>query len=388
MQKEDVVIVGAGVIGSSVAYHLALKGAKNILVLDRAPGPGEGSTGRAIGGFRCQFGTEINIRLSLLARQKLLQFQDEFAIDSGYSPNGYLFLAHNEESLVELRKTLRLQNDLGLTEAREVSLSDISSLNPAIAGTGIVGGVFCPTDGFIRPLNILKGYMEGAKRLGVKFLFGVDCHGMLTKKIDETQAEITHLLSSTDSFATKYVVNAAGAWASDLTKGLGFELPVQPKARQVAVISESNVLPDKMPMTIFIEDGFHFRVRDGKTLLMMPSQTQSSSVGQPDSAWIKSVSQRAKEQIPALRQCSVAFEQSWSGLYETSPDNHAIVGQAPNFRNLYLVNGSSGHGVMHSPALGQLVAELIIDGRSSLNLHPLRPSRFLERSLNHSTDFL
>lgn len=387
MSKADIVIIGAGVIGSSVAYHLALKGYKNILVIDKGPSPGAGSTGRAVGGFRCQFGTEINIRLSLLARQKLLCFQDELGIDSGYRPYGYMFLAHHDSALIDLRKTLLVQQKLGLTEAREINTQDAQDLNPAISTEGIVGGVFCPSDGFIRPLQILKGYMEGAKRLGVRFEFGIDCQGLKTKKINPSQSEISHLLTNKDSIATELVINAAGAWASEITKDLDLQLPVEAISRQVAVVAEDQILPEQMPMTIFVEDGFHFRVRDGKVLLMMPSAHQSSAP-QVESSWIQQVSQRAKQQIPILRKKNIDHHQSWAGLYESSPDKHAILGQAAHVKNLYLVNGSSGHGVMHSPALGQLLAELICGEQTSVDIHALRSSRFAENAPNPSTDFL
>src|SRR4051812_17372351 len=168
MTRASVVIVGAGVIGASVAYHLAARGWRDILLLDRSSGPGRGSTGAATGGFRAQYGTPVNIRLSLLARQKLLCFKEETGVDPGYLQAGYLWLATTLRELDLLREGLRVQRAEGLHEVREVTATEIAELNPAIRRDIAVGGVFCPTDGFIAPLEILKGYLSAAKRMGVQ----------------------------------------------------------------------------------------------------------------------------------------------------------------------------------------------------------------------------
>jgi sarcosine oxidase subunit beta len=144
-------------------------------------------------------------------------------------------------------------------------------------------------------------------------------------------------------------------------------------------------LPEDMPMTILVEDGFHFRVRDGRVMLLWPDQPDLSDpfdVSVED-AWIASVFEKARSRVPCLSRTSIDRERCWAGLYEMSPDVHALLGEAPGIENLYLVNGSSGHGVMHAPALGQLLAEIIVDGAAStLDARALRPSRFAEDEPN------
>jgi sarcosine oxidase subunit beta len=181
------------------------------------------------------------------------------------------------------------------------------------------------------------------------------------------------------------VVNAAGAWAARLAEHAGVSLPVVPLRRQVAATVCCSVLPPGMPMTIFAGDGFHFRVRDGRVLLLWPTP---GVPGRPfdisvDPEWVAAITRMAHKRVPILRDVPVDIDSSWAGLYEMSPDKHAILGRAPGCDNLYLVNGSSGHGVMHAPALGALLAELISDGAfSSLDASALRPSRFQEGRLN------
>src|SRR5437868_3711340 len=159
----EVVVVGAGVIGASVAWHLRGLGVRDVLLLDRAAGPAQGSTGRATGGFRAQFGTEINVRLSLLAREKLRRFEEETGVDPGYAPRGYLSLAQSEAQLTTLRDAQKIQHAAGLAEARMVDRGEIPAINPHVRTDELQGAAFCPTDGFIRPLEILRGYLEGAR---------------------------------------------------------------------------------------------------------------------------------------------------------------------------------------------------------------------------------
>jgi sarcosine oxidase subunit beta len=176
----QILIVGAGVIGASVAYHLATLGVRDILVVDRGADFGAGSTPRATGGFRCQFNTEPNILLSLLSREKLRRFEQEIGVDSGYQPCGYLFLTRTEEGLRLLRDAQALQHACGLAEARMVTAAEARYINSAIQDDTILGAAHCPTDGFIRATQILRGYADAAKRLGVRFEFGVEVRRLHT----------------------------------------------------------------------------------------------------------------------------------------------------------------------------------------------------------------
>jgi sarcosine oxidase subunit beta len=381
VRSAEVLVIGAGVIGASVAYHLARRGCGPILVLERNGSPGQGSTSRATGGFRVQFGSETNVRLSLLSREKFLRFEEELGVDPGYRSCGYLFLADDEAQFDALRGAQDVQRAAGLEETREVTPSEVEDINPAIRANGLTGGVFCSTDGFIRPMQILRGYTEGATRLGVRFEYGVECTGF---EFDGS-GRVSAVRTSDGDVAVGSVVNAAGAWAALVARNAGLDLPVEPLRRQAAVTHPFDALPEDMPMTIFIEDGFHFRVRDGRVLLLWPDKPL---VADPfdttvSDAWLESVVQKARSRVPSLSQTSIDREKCWAGLYEMSPDGHALLGRAPGLVNLYLVNGSSGHGVMHAPALGQLLAEIIVDGAAhTLDAHALRPSRFAEGEPN------
>jgi sarcosine oxidase subunit beta len=387
MTAAEVVIVGGGVMGASVAYHLAVRGVRSIRVVERGLDGGQGSTGRATGGFRAHYGTEINVRLSLLSRAKLRRFGDELGVDPGYRTCGYLWVARSAAQLDVLRALLPMQRSAGLAEVTEVTAEDVGRLNPALHLDGIAGGVFSPTDGFIRPLKILEGYTEAAKRLGVRFDYGTTHLGF---RLTEDR-RIAAVQTSAGEIAAGRVVNAAGAWAAEIARRAGVDLPVTPLRRQVACTTPCELLPEDMPMTIFTEDGFHLRVRDGRVLLLWPTPGDpADALGTSvEEAWLREVLRKGRDRVPCLARAVLDRAACWAGLYEMSPDKHAILGAAPGCDNLYFINGSSGHGVMHSPALGQLLAEIIVDGAAStLGIGELRPSRFAEGWVNPGVEFL
>jgi len=361
----DVLVVGGGVMGWSVAHHLARAGVRRILVVDR----GGGSTERATGGFRAQFATEVNVRLSLLSRDKLLAFQEETGVDPGYRPAGYLFLAETEAQRGQLGAALEVQRACGSTDAVLIDVDDVRRLAPCIRAEAVVGGTFSPRDGFIRPLEIRRGYLEAALRVGVERL-DADVTGL------SLRGDVLRVETSRGVHEAARVVNAAGAWARALGAMAGVEVPVTPLRRQVARTVPTSALPASTPMTIFA-DGFHFRVRDDHVLLLWPSD------GAPDPfdvsvepEWTAWVAAATRDRVPPLADVPIAS--TYAGLYEMSPDEHALLGPAHGLEQLFLVNGSSGHGVMHAPALGQLAAEMLTGRKPSLDTHALRPSRFAE----------
>lgn len=394
-KSASVVVIGGGVIGASVAHHLAVRGVRDVVVVDGGE-PGGGSTGKATGGFRAQYGTAINVRLSLLARAALVSFEEETGVDPGYEQAGYLWLATSGTALESLRAGNAMQRGEGLVEAMVVSPDEIARINPFVSLAGVVGGTFCPTDGFIRPLRLLEGYRAAAERRGARLVYGGAAEIMAIRRsgpgggVDrrggpnrESAGPIVTVECRGGSIACDTVVNAAGAWAAGVAAMAGVDLPVEPLRRQVLPTEPTGALPDGMPMTIWADDGYHLRVRDGRALLLWPSP---GAEGRPfdtsvDPRWMDDVETATRARVPALRGVKADRAAAWGGLYEISTDKHALLGPAPGCPNLFLVNGSSGHGVMHAPALGLLAAEILTsaDGRArSLDARALRPERFAE----------
>jgi sarcosine oxidase subunit beta len=382
----DTVIIGAGVMGASVAYHLARRGGGTVLVLERFGASGLGSTGKATGGFRCQFTTEVYVRLSLLARERLRHFTEEFGVDAGYRPVGYLFMVKTASQLQALRAAMDVQRAAGLREVYEVSPEDIRRLSPEVRADDLIGGVFGPTDGYTVPLEIMRGFIEAAVRLGVRFEYDAGWVECVAER-----GRIVGVRTKRGTVETRRVVNAAGAWAGLVAQTAGVEIPVSPVRRQTAVTQPFPRLSADTPMTINVDDGFHFRVREGRALLLWPRDTPTADPFDTtfDRRWLPGVLERAYDRVPCFRETEIDLEQCSCGLYEMSPDKHALVGPAPGVEGLYLINGSSGHGVMHSAVLGQLLTEIMLDGRAStLDIHALRPSRFAEGEPNPESEIL
>ena len=373
----SILVIGGGVIGASIAWHLQQRGARDVLVVDALPEPGGGSTGKATGGFRGQFANTINVELSLRSRAKLLRFMDDVGVDPGYRPVGYLFLADDEATLNSFRAARDIQHAAGLTEARELTPDEAQRINPHVMMDGVLGAAWCPSDGTIRPMQMLRGYLDAAARGGVQVQWNSPVQGMSR----DTSGRITHVTVAGERIAVGQVVNAAGAWSAPIAAMAGVNLPVQPARRQIACTEPLTALDDSFPMTIWARDAFHLRVRDRRALLNWPVDTLRDNpyaldVDQP---LVDRMMAIARERVPLMRTTALDPAAHWVGLYEMSPDKTVIFGRAPGCDNLLLVNGSSGHGVMHSPILGQLAAELLCDGRATtLDVHPLRLERFAE----------
>ena len=381
----DVLVIGAGVIGASCAFHLARAGL-SVTVVDGAPSPdpdaGPGSTARATGGIRAQFATAINIRLSLLARRKLASFRDDTGVDPGFSPVGYLWLAGTAAQVDALAEANALQLREGLADARLVGPSDIRAINPFIATPAIAGGAWCPSDGVMRPREIRRGYLEAAARLGVDVRWGERVTSIARDSASEDRLArvVTSYGAAQITYSPGLVIDAAGAWAGSVAKLAGIDIPIAPLRRQVAITTATDALPASFPMTIWLDDGFHLRVRDGRVLLLRPTPGDPDDPwnDRVDPTWLDAIRRDMTTRVPALHGVSLDREASWAGLYEMSPDGHALVGRAPGVSNLVIAGGNSGHGVMHAPAIGQLVAELVTDTPPSLDIHALRPSRLVD----------
>ena len=370
-------VIGGGVIGASVAWHLAQRGETDVLIVDAATDAGMGSTGKATGGYRGQFANTINVQLSLLSRAKLQCFADETGVDPEYNPVGYLFLADDDATLNLFRAARDIQHAAGLTEARELTVDEAARISPHAVMDGVAGAAWCPSDGTIRPMKILRGYLDAAQRGGVRVQWNASVRNM---ERDAT-GRISHVDVAGERIAVGQVVNAAGAWSARIAAMAGVKLPVTPMRRQIACTQPLTTLDDSAAMTIWARDAFHYRVRDGRALLNWPVDTPRADpyALDVDQGLVDRVWAIAQQRSTALRTTSLDAAAHWVGLYEMSPDKSVIFGRAPECDNLLLVNGSSGHGVMHSPILGQLAAELLCDGATrTLDMHPLRLSRFAE----------
>lgn len=383
MKNAEIVIIGAGVVGASVAYHLTTRGAKDVLILEREPQQGLGSTGKATGGVRAQFETEINIKLSLYS----MDFFNNWDFDCGYEPRGYLFFATDEKQFEYLKKNVQFQRSLGVKDVEIVDTKTISELVTGINCEDIRGGSFGARDGFIDPLGVMEGFSKKAVANGAEILTGTEAVAIETEN-----GKVRFIKTDRGGIECEKAVICSGAWARDLAKTAGIDLPVEPLKRQIVWAKSEKDLPENLPMVIDLGNGFHFRPAKNsrnEVLFAYPDADEKPSFETNfDESFIEKVYERAKHRAPFLYKTEVVREKCRAGLYENTPDHHAILGGC-EIEGLYFANGFSGHGVMHSPATGRALAEIILDGKASfLDVSCLSLERFAKGELLHETAFI
>ncbi len=385
METADVVIIGSGIVGSSVAYHLAQAGCTNVLVIEREAHQGKGSTGKSMGGVRAQFSTPVNIQMSRYSIDFFSRFDEVVGHPADYRAHGYLFCATSESHLAYLQANCERQVAAGVNNVEWVSPEEIKAIVPQLRTDDILGGTFCPTDGFVDPHSVMMGFMLNARERGVRLWLDTQVTG-----IEVENDQIAGVLTSRGRVATRVVVNAAGAWAAGVAEMAGADLPVEPLRRQLVPTEPFDQLPKRFPMVIDMSTGFHFR-REGKGILLAwndPAETVGFKT-EFDPTFVEKILTRAASRVPVLAEAGVNPRRAWAGLYEMTPDHHAIIGPAPNVNGLYFVNGFSGHGVMHSPASGRIAAELILQGHSDLiDAAQLSVERFAQGKLLEETAVL
>lgn len=384
-ETADVVIIGSGIVGSSVAYHLAEAGCTNVLVIEREAHQGKGSTGKSMGGVRAQFSTPVNIQMSIYSIDFFAKFDEVIGYPADYRAHGYLFCATQERHLKYLHANRERQLSLGLKNVEIVSRDDIARFVPQLRVDDILGGTYCSTDGFVDPHSVMMGFMLKAREHGVRLWLDTP-----VTDIEVENGEVTGISTRRGRVATRVVVNAAGPWAAEVARMAGAKLPVEPLRRQLVPTEPFDKLPKRFPMVIDMSTGFHFR-REGAGILMAwndPEETPGFKTDF-DPTFVEKVLTRAADRVPCLVDAAVNPRRSWAGLYEMTPDHHAILGPASDVRGLYFANGFSGHGVMHSPASGRITADMILNGRSDLiDTSQLRVERFEKGELLEETAIL
>jgi sarcosine oxidase subunit beta len=371
-----------------------------------------------MGGVRAQFSTPVNIQMSRYSIDFFSKFDEVVGHPADYRAHGYLFCATTESHLNYLKDNRIRQLSLGVNNVELVSPAEISEMVPQLRADDILGGTFCPTDGFVDPHSVMMGFMLNARERGARLWLDTKVTGIQVaagnadvssapggtsanskRRADEPSAfpalegrtsRISGVMTTRGVVSTRVVVNAAGPWAAEVATMAGAELPVTPLRRQLVPTEPFDQLPRRFPMVIDMSTGFHFR-REGRGILLAwndPEETPGFKT-EFDPTFVEKILTRAASRVPCLAEAEVNPRRAWAGLYEMTPDHHAIIGQSPNVAGLYFVNGFSGHGVMHSPASGRITADLILQGRSELiDAKQLSVERFAEGRLLEETAIL
>jgi len=365
----DVVIIGGGVVGCSIAYHLARRGARDVLVLERET-VGAGTTSKAAGGIRAQFPTETEIRFSLEAIRVFERFQDEFGVDPGYRKIGYLFLISDADDLRGYESRVALQRSLGV-DVRIVTPREARALVPALHVDDLIAAVWGPEDGMAGPAEVTNGFARRARELGARIAEGVDVAG-----IELEGGRVKAVVTASGVVGTRLIVNAAGPAAARVGRLAGVDLPVLPRRRHIFFTEPFPELPGPVPLTTDRRSGFYFR-KEMEQVLLSPGDVED--VGDDpdvavDRARIAETVEKAIHRVPLLEKARIAG--GWAGLRPLTPDDHAIIGWAPGVEGFFVAVGFGGHGFQHSPTTGRVVSEWLTDGAPPMDLSLFAPDRF------------
>lgn len=374
LKSADVVIIGGGVQGCSIAYHLAKKGIKNIAVLERSY-LSSGGTGRSAAGIRHQFGTEINIKLAAESIRMIenLTHELDYPYEEGLElmQKGYTMLAYSKSQLAQFEENAKRQNSLIPHCNTEIlSPEDLKEKFPLLNINGLHGASFNEKDGHVNPFHLTNAYVMAAKRLGVNFyqhteVVNIFCEGSKVKGVETKDGHVIN---------TPIVINAAGPQGGQVSRMVGIEIPMYPERHQILVTEPLDmVLPSMM---ISLTHGTYFKQTSTGSILMGLNDPHEVKDFNEDSTgeFLIEAAKRITAHMPALRNTKVIRQ--WAGLYDITPDQQPILGPVDQVDGFYMDVGWSGHGLQLGPVVGKLMAQLINNEEPEIDIRPLNFNRF------------
>ena len=367
--KTDIVIIGGGIIGMSVAFYLAKTKPGQIVLLEKEPLPGSGATSKAAGGIRSQFSTKVNIEMSMLSERLFKTFKKDTGSDALFDQVGYMFILEDDKDIEAFKKSYELQRSLGL-KVELLQPEQIAEIAPHISLEGIKLATFCKDDGLGDPHEFLTGYEKAARKLDVDIEYNAE-----VTNINVSGGQITEIHTNKGNITTELVINCAGPQAGLIGKMAGINVSVEPIRRQCVTTGELDFVKASFPMIVDVKSGLYFhKESQGLLLGWADNNVQPSFDISIDPDYTDNILERALERIPLLETAEIANQ--WAGLYETTPDHHAIIGWEPKLKGMFHVTGFSGHGFMQAPAAGLLTAEIIEGKKPSIDISALAPERF------------
>jgi len=366
----DVVIIGGGCMGASVAFHLARHGITNVVLVEREAQLGTGSTGRNAGGVRHQFSHDANIRLSIESIRLLERFEDAVGHPADLHQDGYLFLLSSPASVEAFRANVARQRQLGVP-VQWLDPDEAARLAPGVQMDRVIGATFCERDGIADPNGVTMGFARAAQAAGLR----IERHTEVTG-IEVAHGRITGVMTTRGPIATPVVVNAAGPHARAVGRMAGADVPVDPYRRHIFIATAPAAgVPASRIMVIDFDTTFYFH-REGAGILFGMGDKDEAPTFDTTVQWdfLPQVIDVAVRRLPALTDAAISH--AWAGLYEVTPDANPIIGPSHEVAGLFLIAGFSGHGFQHAPAAGRMLADLISGRDPQFDLTPFRSDRF------------
>ncbi|HEY7729003.1 MAG TPA: FAD-binding oxidoreductase [Candidatus Eisenbacteria bacterium] len=367
-QRADALIVGGGVIGASIAWHLTRRGRKPVIFEKNLLG--SGNTGRSAGGIRAQFTSEVNVRMSLYSIAFFERFREILNADAEFHQCGYLFLATTPELERHFVQRIEFQRRLGV-DVSLLSREEVAKRWPFLRTEDVRNATWSPRDGVAGPYEVTIAFANAAKAGGAVFHEGVEAYS-----ISARNGAVAGVRAADGTYESDVVIVAAGPDTPALVQPLGIDVPITPYRRHLYMTEPFPDVPDDIPLTIDSGTGLYFRKETGGLMLGMVDKADPPTTSLVvDEGYLEKLVEAALLRVPCLERASIM--NGWAGLYDTSPDHHAILGRVEEVRGLFLAVGFSGHGFMHAPAVGAAVAELAVDGEArSVDVSPLSLNRF------------
>ncbi|MFB7931619.1 NAD(P)/FAD-dependent oxidoreductase [Streptomyces sp. NPDC056039] len=364
----DVVIIGGGVMGTSIAFHLAEAGVRNIVVVERGE-LGCGSSGKPIGGVRAHFSDPLNIELGDRSLRAFRDFPDRPGADIRLDTVGYLFLLTTERQVADFEAAVRLQNSLGVP-SRMTDPAEARRLCPYVSTEGLLAAAHSPADGHARPALVVQGYARAAARAGVVLATRTSVTGL-----DTRGDRVTAVHTDRGRIDCATVVCAAGAWSARIGDLAGVPLPVRPVRRQLAFTVPLTPPAPRIPFTIDFSSSAYFHNSDDGLLFGLADPAEPDgfdTTWTPE--WLGLFRDVVRHRAPDLAALETAG--GWAGLYEVTPDHNALIGRSDEIVNFLYATGFSGHGFLQAPAVGEIVRDLYLDRPPCVDVGPLTADRF------------
>lgn len=369
LQTANVVIIGGGISGVAIAYNLAKKGVKDIVVLEKEY-LASGATGRCGAGIRMQWGTEMNCRLSKYSVEFFERANEEleYEYDIEFKQGGYLIVASTEKEDTQFKKNIALQNSLGIP-SRYLTPKEAKEIIPYMDESKIISATFCPKDGHLNPFHTTQAYANAAKRLGVNIMTYTNVLGV---KVEN--GKVTGVETDKGFISTPIVVNAAGGDSKRIGDMAGVDIPVYPERHQILVTEPIN--PTQGPMFMSFSLNIYCQQTPHGSFIMGRGDANEPRDGRVTSSWhfMEEMAKTTCELLPLLKDLRVVRQ--WAGLYTMSPDRQPIYGKAENIEGFYMACGYSGHGFMLGPITGLAMSEIILNEPQTIPVHVLDIGRF------------
>ena len=377
LARADIVVIGAGIMGASIAFQLTKNSDRKVIIVDERP-PVGGASGRTFGQIRQHYSNELMVRMAIRGFEVLNNWPAEVGFgDPGYVRLGYMLIVVSAQ-VEACRRNIELGRGLGV-DTRFAGPDELKEIEPLLETDGLAGGAYEPNGGYIDVTRMVLSWLGAGQSQGLELL-----SGMRVNAISTAAGHVSGIETDAGRIEAPIVINATGAWATDLLAPIGVDVPIERRRLDMAYLLQPPGTPN---IGCCITDGnsnLVLRPDFGRHMLAVAYAGVMPEVVDPigdapaadHAAHLARIDQAFAERLPACRGAEI--ERNVSGAYDVTPDYHPILGWAPNLEGLYLAIGFSGHGLKLSPAIGEVVASAVLGREPVFNISALRPTRFAD----------